>query len=406
MRVSRFPPGRLIAGRCAAALVIAAPLVAAPRVAAPLVAQAPRDIRGHVEISRAAGPVPAAGVWVVLHRVAPDRAGPLDSVRTDRDGHFAFRPRLAADDSALVFVSASHHGIAYFSAPGRGPRVAAAEAEIVAFDTSSAGPPIVVRGRHVIVQRGGGGDRRTVVEVYDLENTGPTTRVAPGDGATATLPLPEAAESPRAAQGDVAAEAMRFGPRQVEVLAPIAPGLRQASVSYGVPLSDFPLALAVPTRTAVLEVLAEDTSATVRGADFGEPTVVTIEGRRFRRWTAQDVAAGSTVTIGGIGGTTVPAWPVALLVLMVVALVGVGLMAHRTQQASVRLPTLGRVGLGGLSAARGDAAERLARRIAALDAAFRARTAPDDAARADYERERAELKAELSQLLAGGAPRP
>ncbi|MFO0327780.1 MAG: hypothetical protein ACK53A_07245 [Gemmatimonadota bacterium] len=117
MRVSRFPPGRLIAGRCAAALVIAAPLVAAP-----LVAQAPRDIRGHVEISRAAGPVPAAGVWVVLHRVAPDRAGPLDSVRTDRDGHFAFRPRVAAADSARGVVSGTPHRHANISAPPPGPR--------------------------------------------------------------------------------------------------------------------------------------------------------------------------------------------------------------------------------------------------------------------------------------------
>lgn len=379
--------------------------VATPPISRPLAAQAVREIRGHVVISRTTGPEPAAGAWVVLHRVAADRAGPLDSLRTDRDGHFVFRPRLAADDSGLVFVSMSHHGIAYFSAPARGGRTTGGETEIVAYDTSSAGPPIVVRGRHVIVQRGGGSDHRAVLEVYDLENTGPTTRVAPGDAATASLPLPPDAQSPRAGQGDVATEAMRFGPGQVDVLAPIAPGLRQASVTYGLPLSAFPLTLRVPTRTAVLEIVAEDSTATVGGAAFDAASMVTIEGRRFKRWTAQDVAAGSTITIGGLAGSGIPPWQIAALVVMVALLIGVGLMARRTQQAAVPLPTLGRVGLGGLSAARGDAAERLARRIAALDAAFRANPAPDAAAQEAYERERAELKAELTQLLAGGATR-
>jgi hypothetical protein len=133
--------------------------------------------------------------------------------------------------------------------------------------------------------------------------------------------------------------------------------------------------------------------------------MVTIEGRRFKRWTAQDVAAGSTITIGGLAGVRLPTWQIALLVAMVALLIGVGLMARRTAPSAVALPTLGRVGLGGLSAAREDAAERLARRIAALDAAFRAQDAPDAAAREAYERERASLKAELSQLLAGSAPR-
>lgn len=374
-------------------------------VAPALAAQPAREIRGHVVISRASGPVPAAGAWVVLHRVAPGAAGPLDSMRTDRDGHFVFRPRLAADDSGLVFVSSSHHGIAYFSTPARGGRAGAGEAEIVAFDTSSQGPPIVVRGRHIILQRGGGADRRTVVEVTDLENTGPATRVAPGDGATVTLPLPAAAESPRAAQGDVAAEAMRFADAQVDVLAPIAPGLRQASVSYGVALRDFPLAIAVPVRAGVVEVVAEDSTATVSGASFDSGAMITIEGRRFRRWTAQDVAAGATITIGGLAGSGLPTWQIALLAVLVAALIGVGIVARRTSTPAVTLPTLGTVGLGGLSAARGDAAERLARRIAALDAAFKAQAAPSADARAAYETERAALKAELSQLLAGGGTR-
>lgn len=361
----------------------------------------PSVIRGHVVISRAAGPVPAAGAWVVLHRVAPGSAGPVDSVRASADGGFAFRNAVAPNDSAFVFVSSSHHGIAYFSTPARGATAGAREAEIVAFDTSSQGPPIVTRGRHVVIQRSGN-DRRTVLEVFDLENTGPATRVAADSGATVTLPVPAAAESPRADQGDIAAEAMRFAGDRVDVLAPLAPGLRQASVRYTVPLSRFPLRLTVRERSAVIEVVLEDSGATVAGAAFGTPEMVTIEGNRFRRFTAQDVAAGSTITIDGVPGSGIPPWQVALLAVMTVALIGVGMAAQRRRPATTGAPSLARVGLGGLAATRGSEAEQLARKIAALDTAFRARANPDDAARAAYEAERAELKAALAQRLAGG----
>lgn len=138
-------------------------------------AQAPVGaVEGRLTASRVGGPAPIGGAWVVLHRVTPDTAGPLDSVRTDRDGGYRFALRAAPREGAVLFAASVHDGIAYFSAPLRGP----GRADIVAFDTASSGPPIVVRGRHVIVQAGGGPDRRAVVEVYDLENTGPATRVA------------------------------------------------------------------------------------------------------------------------------------------------------------------------------------------------------------------------------------
>ncbi|HEV7837886.1 MAG TPA: hypothetical protein VGO75_07455, partial [Gemmatimonadaceae bacterium] len=33
---------------------------------------------------------PISGAWVVLHRVGPDRAGPLDSVQSDARGRYSF----------------------------------------------------------------------------------------------------------------------------------------------------------------------------------------------------------------------------------------------------------------------------------------------------------------------------
>ncbi len=380
-------------------------LVCVPFAVVSLDAQAvSREIDGTLTVSREGGPAPLANAWVVLHRVAPDTAGPLDSVRTSATGAFRFRWREAPAEGVFVFVSSVHHGIAYFSSPVRSAVAREGAADIVAFDTASAGPPIVVRGRHLIVQRGGGRDRRTVVEVYEIENTGPTTRVSPDSGATFTTVLPEAAESPTAGRGDIPADAMRFTAGRVRVNAPIAPGLRQLAISYTVPLSAFPLAFPVPARTAVLEVLAEDSAAVAAGGGLVEQERVTIEGRGLRRWLAQDVETGSTITVRGIGGSSSTIW-IAALAVGVALLAGLAARARRAP-VSDDLPVADRgaplasVGLRGLAAARGDAAEELARQIADLDAAFERQRAPSDAERAAYETRRAALKAELSDRLA------
>jgi hypothetical protein len=76
-----------------------------------------RVVRGAVVRPGADSMVGVAGAWVVLHRVASDRAGPLDSVRTSRDGQYSIRYRISGAPDAIYFVSAEHHGIAYFSPP-------------------------------------------------------------------------------------------------------------------------------------------------------------------------------------------------------------------------------------------------------------------------------------------------
>lgn len=376
-----------------------AAVAASVALSAVAAAQGPAGaVAGRLTVSRAAGPVPVGGAWVVLHRVAPDTAGPLDSVRTAPDGGFRFRVRDPLPEGALLFTAAVHHGIAYFSTPMRGP----GRADIVAFDTTSGGPPIVVRGRHVIVQAGGGADRRAVVEVYDLENTGPATRVASA-GPVFSAPLPDGAESPRAGRGDVAPEAIEFGPRGFVVRAPLAPGVRQVAVSYTMPRRRFPLALEVPSRTAVLEVLVEDSTATVAGAGLTPRDGVTVERRRFRRWLAQDVAAGAAITVGGLGGT-VSGLLAGLVAALAGVLVAVAVMANRRRASATAPSGLTSVGLAGLAAARATSAEAVARRIADLDRDFargHAERPPTDEARAAYEAERAALKQELTERLAG-----
>jgi hypothetical protein len=56
--------------------------------------------------------VPIAGAWVTLHRVGKDKAGPIDSMRTDALGRYRFRYQ-GGDTLSIYFVSSSFGGIAH-----------------------------------------------------------------------------------------------------------------------------------------------------------------------------------------------------------------------------------------------------------------------------------------------------
>ena len=60
---------------------------------------------------------PIASMWVTLHRVGSDAQGPIDSVRTDAKGHYAFHYHKTGSSDAIYFVSGIYRGIAYFTPP-------------------------------------------------------------------------------------------------------------------------------------------------------------------------------------------------------------------------------------------------------------------------------------------------
>src|SRR3954468_20069344 len=90
-----------------------------------------RSVDGKVLLGRRSGPVPVGRLWVVVHRIGPGRAGPLDSVRTSAAGKFDVRYRASGDASAMYIAVASYHGIAYITAPLRLPRVTGEDAQIM-----------------------------------------------------------------------------------------------------------------------------------------------------------------------------------------------------------------------------------------------------------------------------------
>jgi hypothetical protein len=255
-------------------------------------------VRGHVALRTAHGERPVRRTIVTLHAIgAQGREGPVDSVRTDADGRYGFR--FAADSALTYLATARYGGIAHFAAPVRLGDASAGdgEGEITVFDTTSQPLALPTRGRHIVLSAPSATGARAVIDVYEIENPGVLTRIV-RDSADAVFiaRLPAGALDVRTTQGDVPATGVRVQPDQVAVIAPVPPGVRQLVLTYDLPLSAVPLAVAVGP-TDVLEVLAEEEGATAAGAGLEPQGPVSIEGRTFQRFLRQNVASAAQVTI-------------------------------------------------------------------------------------------------------------
>jgi hypothetical protein len=335
------------------------------------------------------------GVVVTLHRVGPDSAGPLDSARTDASGRYRIDYTRFGSDEALYFAAAVYHGIAYFSAPLRGERVAGDDAEITVFDTTTHPVRFTVQGHHIVVgaPKPDGGGGREIVEVYELSND-TTVTVVPRDTLSSiwSAALPATAASFAGGPGDIAPAALSRRGDRVHLFASFGPGVKQLSYSYTLPERAFPLRIQLPA-TSVLEVLLEEPSAQVRGMSLRSVGNVTTQGRSFKRFLSQGAAAGEELridvpTAAGASRTRVTE---AVAATILAAMFGALVFALR------RRPWPRRAGVK-RDASRADA---LVAAIAALDARREAGDASLDEAR--YRDQRASLKAELAAALAGEA---
>jgi hypothetical protein len=365
-----------------------------------LIAQAPhaalvpaREARGVIHRITAKGEVPLADRWVVLHRVGTDVAAPIDSMRTDARGRFAFHYRATGDTSALYFIASSYDGIAYFTPPLRKAVVAGGDADLLVYDTTTAPIPISVRGRHVIVTAPDTGKMRNVIEVFELSNDTSVTRVAgANERPTFETALPEAARDPVATDGDVPADAVKFEKGRALVFAPIAPGVKQMSFHYRLPVNKAPIVIPVLVPTAVLELLVEDTQGSASGAKLKKMASVNLEGRPFRRFLASDAPANSVVTV--LAPTQASA-AFSTRVAIVIIAIGAAMLAGLAASLMRKGPLVAR----GHEIGNVDP-DDVARKIAALDDAFEKIDSPTEDQRADHYESRARLKARLTSALA------
>jgi len=355
----------------------------------------PRSLSGRVVRPGTNGTVPVSGAWVTLHRVAPDSSGPMDSVQTNASGRYTVRYRPFGTD-AVYFASSLYGGVAYFTPPLPDGDAGGDAGEITVFDTTSAAVPIRTRGRHLVVSSSAVNGRRTLVEVFELSNDTTVTAVSGAakraTWSTATAPN---ADEFQVGQSDIGGNAVAFRDGRALVYASLSPGIRRLAFSYSVPASDFPLPVPVADSVGVFEVLVEDPGATATGGGLAEQPSVSLEGRSFRRFLAQDVPSGAVVTIDlgaptGQGGSRFLVAPVvAAGAIMILALAFA--LTRRRSVVSAGMPSP--------RASVADA-ETLARDIADLDDAFARIAAPTDAERDAYRERRAVLKARLTSALA------
>ncbi|HUF30203.1 MAG TPA: hypothetical protein VMM77_06020 [Gemmatimonadaceae bacterium] len=358
----------------------------------------PREIAGRVVQPAGDTLRGVEGVWIVLHRVASDTAGPVDSTRSGAAGDYRIAYRQSGDERTIYFVSAHHDGIAYFSPPIPPAGASEDEAELIVYDTASAGIPLSLAGRHIVVSTAGEDGLRDVVEVYEVANQTDRTLVSPDDQQpTWSGRLPAGATGVRIGEGDVPQEAVRVEHGALHVVAPMAPGLKQFSLAYRVAPDAFPLRISLDSSVATLEVLLEDPAMRVEGAGLAPSPSVTVEGREFRRFEAAGVAAGSEVRVllPALGQSRSTMYVAVLLVAIMAAMLIALARSFKSRGAAVGVPAAGMPPVP-------RSADALAREIAALDREFE-RTPPEDREmREAFTVRRAALKNALERALAEG----
>ena len=353
------------------------------------------DLTGRLVRVRGRDSLPLGNVMVVAHSVSERKQGPVDSMRSDARGRFHFR--VAHPDSGAAFVvSARWQGIGYFSEP---LGVDSGDAVLAVFDTTVSGPPLGVGIRHVVITRGDAGKHR-ILDIFQVENTGTATRVGPDSNAAVwSARLPAGVVSPQPGEGDIPATAVSFVGGVIAVAAPFPPGTKQVVVTYDLPASQRTLEVPVDQNTGELEVLVEDSTVSV-GGNLLPAEPVTIENRTFRRYTAEDVVAGSAprFTFGA------PPFDIRRYSWIAVVAAGIVLLAgawygltRRREGAKGRRDE----GADELDLLALDSDERLIAQIAALDDKFEGKEQQTEPGTwSNYQQRRAALKAELARRVA------
>lgn len=364
--------------------------------AAPAGPPLPRTVSGGVFKPAAgtdSGLAPVSGAWVTLHRVGSGSAGALDSTRTGAAGRYRLRYLRPRGEENVFFLSTSYGGITYFSAPLADADVQGEDADLVVYDTTSGPVPLRLQGRHLIVGTVDSTGRRPVVEVWEIANDSSVTAVARDDRPTWVTRVPPDAGAFRVLGNEVSPDAVTRQGSEVRVFAPLSPGVKRVSFAYSLDPAAFPLTQpAAPDSVQLLEVLLEDPAGTADGAKLVEGEAVNIDGRIFRRFTAEQVPPSAVLRIA------MPQPPANTRRFYVVAvLAGIGLLMLFALGRALRRQVQPRA--LGWNGADGPPPEELARRIATLDAAFQRRRNPSVEERQEYERQRGGLKAQLTDAL-------
>jgi hypothetical protein len=241
---------------------------------------------------------PMAGVRVVLHRVGQAQQGPIDSTHSDRQGRFRFSYR--PDTAAFYLASGRYAGIEYFSSPlPTNPERRDTSVRLMVYDTSSKAP-IELEARHLVLTRPGEEGSRGLLDLIILRNPGRLTRVAPDTLQPSwSVLLPHGSTGLQVQESDVSAEALKRTGDTLLISAALAPGEKQLTLEYQVPLKQHSIELPIRRAGFPLNVMVEERGIKVDGPGLSPADSQVIQNRSFRRWSG-------TVTAPGVLRLTIP----------------------------------------------------------------------------------------------------
>lgn len=364
------------------AIAFALALLPAPDAAA---AQGAGAVRVEGQVLRHGEPFAAARV--VLHRVAPDTAGPVNSARADGRGRFSFRLHALPDpvlDEVVYFASVRHQGVLYFG-PAFSPAASAdSPYTIQVFDTVTApaqGARLAVEIRHIILEPAGDGWRAT--DLIQLTHTGERTYVAAEGAATWSYPLAAGATEFQVGESDLAPDAVTLVEGRVRVTAPIPPGQRLYLFRYRLP--HLFAVLPLPGTTGRLELLVREPAPALAFAGLQPQAPVELDGDTYRRWVGTALQDAQVRIVESPPPAALPVtWVAAALAVLLAAGALYGLRRGRT------------------AAAQAAPRERILLELARLDEEFAGpgEAHPENERR--YRERRAALKEQLRALDAAG----
>lgn len=315
------------------ALALLTLFAGAPR----LVAQEPAtaDIRGQVLVNGE----PAAGATVVVHRVGPDASGPLDSLRSGRDGGFRFRlPRVPDPGSGEVFfASVEHGGINYF-----GPLIQiAAQLDSIyvvrAFDSQPAPPGgavLPVSARYILLEEVPDVGW-SATDLVHVAYQGERTLVSAPGGATFVYPLPAGATNLEIGGNQMAPDAATLTEDgNLRITSAIPPGEREFVVRYHVP--DPFLTLRFPGNTTEAELLVKEPAPPMEVEGLQAAPPVEMEpGVHYRRYAGGDLNDVTVVIRRGKGEPLLPTrWLAVGLALLLASAALYGVLRPHPQMAN------------------------------------------------------------------------
>lgn len=289
------------------------------------------------------GGAPVDSATVVLHRVAVDTAGEIDSVRVADDGRFRFALPSVPDPGGrgeVYFASVRHLDILYF-----GPAVHRAVQldslyAIEVHDTAvveSGGADLVLDVRYIVLEEVEDGWQ--ITDLFQVLHEGDRTLVPGEEGRTVwSHPLPEGIRDVEVGGGDLPPDATVYQGGSFRVMAPVPPGERQFVIRYRA--EDLGLTFPLPGPTRQMELLIREPAPPVEVTGLGtaEPLEMNA-GLRYRRFAATGLAAGSVVLEEGRGPTRIPAR--GLAVGMALLLTAAGLWVYLRGRAPTPAPAPG-----------------------------------------------------------------